>query len=248
MPGDLDGVGLEPVLSHEVLAREDRRAGAVRGRAALELGQRLVDHLGLHHVFERVLVLELRVRIVHRVLVVLPADLGELLGRGAVRSMCSRPALPNSCGAGGAAANCRSSIISSMCLSIGFVRSMYFAPSEPFSIFSKPAASTQSARPPLDELLGHEQRGRAGRAVVVHVVDRDAGEPELVERALAGGGLAVAVADRRLLDLVVTDAGVRERLAAGLLAPCPGSPSPAPPGFSNLVMPTPTTYTFLVIT
>ena len=36
-----------------------------------------------------------------------------------------------------------------MCLSIGFVRSMNFAPSEPFSIFSKPSASAQSARPPL---------------------------------------------------------------------------------------------------
>ena len=35
------------------------------------------------------------------------------------------------------------------CLSIGFVRSVYFTPSEPFSIFSKPTASAQSAMPPL---------------------------------------------------------------------------------------------------
>jgi len=34
-------------------------------------------------------------------------------------------------------------------LSIGIVRSVYFTPSEPRSIFSKPRASTQSARPPL---------------------------------------------------------------------------------------------------
>ena len=34
------------------------------------------------------------------------------------------------------------------CLSMGLVRSVYFEPSEPFSIFSKPSASTQSASPP----------------------------------------------------------------------------------------------------
>jgi hypothetical protein len=31
---------------------------------------------------------------------------------------------------------------------MGFVRSVYFTPSEPFSIFSKPRASVQSASPP----------------------------------------------------------------------------------------------------
>ena len=36
-----------------------------------------------------------------------------------------------------------------MCLSSAGVRSVYFMPSEPFSIFSKPIASAQSARPPL---------------------------------------------------------------------------------------------------
>jgi hypothetical protein len=34
-------------------------------------------------------------------------------------------------------------------LSSAFVRSVYFTPSEPFSIFSKPIASAQSASPPL---------------------------------------------------------------------------------------------------
>ncbi len=43
--------------------------------------------------------------------------------------------------------------MSSMCLSMGFVRSMYLAPSEPFSIFSKPAASTHSAMPPSTSCL-----------------------------------------------------------------------------------------------
>ena len=36
-----------------------------------------------------------------------------------------------------------------MCLSSAGVRSVYFIPSEPFSIFSKPTASAQSTRPPL---------------------------------------------------------------------------------------------------
>jgi len=64
-------------------------------------------------------------------------------------SMCSRPALPKSCGVGGArAAYSRRLIITIMCWSIGLVRSMNLAPSEPFSIFSKPSASTQSEMPP----------------------------------------------------------------------------------------------------
>src|ERR1700735_4672424 len=121
--------------------------------------------------------------------------------------MCSRPALPNICAAGGDAAKPRNSAISVTCLSIGLVRSVYLAPSDPFSIFSKPShhAVRDAA---LDELLGHEQRGRSGGAVVVHVVDRDAGHAESVERALAAGRFAVAVADYCLFDLVVGDAGV----------------------------------------
>ena len=43
------------------------------------------------------------------------------------------------------------------------------------------------------------------------------GEAELVERALPGGRIAVAVADGRLLDVVVVDPGVGQRLGAGLL-------------------------------
>ena len=36
-----------------------------------------------------------------------------------------------------------------MCLSIAGVRSVYFIPSEPRSIFSNPIASAQLTRPPL---------------------------------------------------------------------------------------------------
>ena len=65
--------------------------------------------------------------------------------------MCSRPALPNICGAGGEASGSRSANIASACLSIGLVRSVHFTPSEPFSIFSKPSARAQSASPPLTD-------------------------------------------------------------------------------------------------
>ena len=63
--------------------------------------------------------------------------------------MWSRPALPNICGANGDSSSGRSSIMRPMCLSRAGVRSVYFIPSEPFSIFSKPIARAQSIRPPL---------------------------------------------------------------------------------------------------
>ena len=63
-------------------------------------------------------------------------------------SMWSRPALPNICGANGVCSISRISNMRIMCLSIAGVRSVYFMPSEPFSIFSKPIARVQSARPP----------------------------------------------------------------------------------------------------
>jgi hypothetical protein len=63
--------------------------------------------------------------------------------------MCSRPALPNIWGAGGEASGSRVVNIAAACLSRAFVRSVYFTPSEPFSIFSNPIASAQSTSPPL---------------------------------------------------------------------------------------------------
>ena len=45
--------------------------------------------------------------------------------------MCSRPALPKNCGAGGAAAKPRMSTMAWNCLSSGFVRSVNFAPAPP---------------------------------------------------------------------------------------------------------------------
>ena len=63
--------------------------------------------------------------------------------------MWSRPALPNICGANGLVSGSRIWNMRCMCLSSAGVRSVYFIPSEPRSIFSKPIASAQLARPPL---------------------------------------------------------------------------------------------------
>ena len=43
---------------------------------------------------------------------------------------------------------------------------------------------------PRHELVGHEESGRAGGAVVVHVVDGDPGHAALVQGTLAAGGIA----------------------------------------------------------
>ena len=54
----------EVMLLDEILTGEDCRAGAVRGRRALKLGQRLVDHRGVEDLVEREFVLKLSVGVV----------------------------------------------------------------------------------------------------------------------------------------------------------------------------------------
>src|SRR5262249_21283441 len=68
-----------------------------------------------------------------------------------------------------------------------------------------------------DRLVGEVERARAGRAIVVDVVDRNAGQAELVDGALAAGRVTVHVTDEGFLDLLVRDAGVFERLLARFL-------------------------------
>src|SRR5262249_19729712 len=102
---------------------------------------------------ERVVVLELRVQVVHRMLVVLERDLRELLGRGAVLLHVLAARIAKNCAVGGEGVKARSDNMSSNCLSMGFVRSVNLAPSEPFSIFSNPSARTQSASPPSTNCL-----------------------------------------------------------------------------------------------
>ncbi len=59
---------------------------------------------------------------------------------------------------------------------------------------------------------------RSSRAVIVNVIDWDLGHAELIEDALAAGGVAVAVAGHALVDIVVVDLGVQECLDSGLEA------------------------------
>lgn len=67
-------------------------------------------------------------------------------------------------------------------------------------------------------LSRHIQAGRAGRAIVVDVVDGDLGHAELVEDALSTGGVAVAVTGDALVDVVVVDLGIKHGLDASFKA------------------------------
>jgi len=84
LPDDLDRALAEPVLVYEALRGDDRRRRPVGGGGALEPGERVVDQLRVLDLLQRVLLLELGVRVAGRVLVVLPADPGVVVGLGAV--------------------------------------------------------------------------------------------------------------------------------------------------------------------
>eukprot|EP01137_Pigoraptor_chileana_P036256 Opistho-2@31508 len=72
-------------------------------------------------------------------------------------SICSRPALPNICGAMGAGAMPLTSDMRPTCFSIGLQRSLNFAPSDPRSIFSKPRAMAHSHAPPATKLRARKR-------------------------------------------------------------------------------------------
>src|SRR3990172_746706 len=85
--------------------------------------------------------------------------------------------------------------------------------------FAKDSETTSAAaarkrapdRARFPRLPGEIKRARSGRAVVVDVDYRDAGEPERVQRRLAAGRIAVDVADVGLLDRCVLEARIFER-------------------------------------
>ena len=215
------------MLVDEPLAGDDRRTGAVRGRRALQLGQRVVDHRRVLDLLQRVLGLELRVRVVDRVLVVLLADPREVLRRGAVPLHVLAPGVAEHLRRERRAAPARAARHAARraCPS-RFVRSVYFMPERAALHLLEADRQRASTQPALDRLARQEQRARAGRAVVVDVDDRDPGQAELVDRALTVGRVAVDVADVGLLDRVVGDAGVGERLRRRPPWPSPGSPRP----------------------
>ena len=101
------------------------------------------------------------------------------------------------------------------------------------------------------------QPRRAGRTVVVHIVDGDARHAELVEDALAACGVAIAVAGDAQVDVVIVEVGIEEGFDAGLwrwsqheglgeseggrLSKPSSVYSTFPRGLRNLVSPTPRT-------
>src|SRR5581483_5584781 len=186
-------------------------------RAALKLGERFVDRRRVLDLLKRVLVTELRVRVVHRVAVVLLGDLGELLGRGAVALHVVTA---------GVSEDLRGRRRRRERIQLDHL-------AEVPAHRRTPVHELQAQRPLLhlleangqhavghaarDQLAGEVKRGRTRRAVVVDVYDRDPAQPQLVDRLLPGRGVAVAVGGDGLFDLAVADAGVVERLRTRLL-------------------------------
>jgi hypothetical protein len=72
----------------EFLRDNDRCSGAVAGRTALQLGERVVDHRRLLNLFESIFLLELSVRVPLRMLMTDPRDLREVLSSGSVAADC----------------------------------------------------------------------------------------------------------------------------------------------------------------
>ena len=69
-----------------------------------------------------------------------------------------------------------------------------------------------------NHVAAHVQTGGASGAVIVDVVDGDAGHAELVEDALAACRIAVAVACDALVDIVVVDVRIKHGLDTSLEA------------------------------
>jgi hypothetical protein len=209
---DLDGVG-DSQAAGELLRAQDRGTGAVGRRAALEKRQRIVDLARREHLFEGARVLVLGTRVVHRVAMVLDRHLRELLTGRTVELHVLAPARTED------ARGDRRLLL----LFLPVLRRLLVL--EPLELVLEGAllhlleAERQHALvdPERDRLPAEIERGGAGRAVVVDVVDRDPGHAEAVHRALTVGAHAVHVADEGLLDPVVRNPGHLERRRAGFL-------------------------------
>ena len=64
----------------------------------------------------------------------------------------------------------------------------------------------------------HMQTRRPSRAIVIYIVDGNLRHAELVEYSLAAGTVAVAVTGNALVNVIIVDLGVEERLDAGFEA------------------------------
>merc|ERR1712070_376443 len=86
LPNYLYCLTLETVLDNGFFAHEDGTCSTIRCRAALQLGQWLVNHTRIFDFIQRVRVAELGVRVVHTVAVILLPNLSVMLRRGTIQS------------------------------------------------------------------------------------------------------------------------------------------------------------------
>ncbi len=191
---------VQAVLLREGFRADDRGGRAAGRRAGHQARQHAgPQHLRLHHLVGRDHRAEHRQRVVRGVPAGLGADLREGLELACRTPSCGPGRRRRSSAAPAADSASTSSSVAASKRSKGLGRSLKTEPSAPGFICSKPSASTHSAAPLRHRLARQEQRRRAGGAVVVDVDDRDAAHAHLVDRALAGGGVAVHVADIGLL-------------------------------------------------
>ena len=209
--GDPD-VLAQAVLAGEFL-RHQHRGGAAAGRRARHQPRHHAgpDHLILHDVVGGDFLAEQRQRIVLGVTARLGADLGERLQRRAVFLHVAEA---------GAAEIAQRQRHAGRIDQLPGRRVEFVERARPVGEYRAQRAGLHLleaerqhaiGRAGFDRLAGKEQCGRAGRAIVVDVDDRDAGHADRIQRALPAGRIAVDVADIGLLDLAVIDAGIIER-------------------------------------
>lgn len=219
LSGNKNSLGLEVRAGvEEGLGDKDGSSTTVGGRAALKLGERLKDHGRLRDLLAGVDLLELGVRVVGGVSVVDAGNLGEVIESSAKLLHVFTASIAKHLG------GARSSLEASGLSHHGDGRAN--------GVLAVVEEALERARHHLleadnhdtvgsargDEGAAHGEAGRAGRAVVVDVVEGDLGHAELVEDALAAGGITVAVASDALVDIVVVDLGIKEGLDTGFEA------------------------------
>lgn len=222
----------------EGLGDQHRGGAAVGRRAALQLGQGLVDHGGLLDLLEAVDVLELRVGVLHAVRMIDASDLGEVFCFGAVSGVAGQLVF------GSPVWVCSQRLLlyvftARVAKHLGSAWGIGKAP----SLGHHQAGGSGGIFPVVEESLqaaGHHflkadhqhtirgaagdilspngEAGRAGGTVVVDVDDGDLRHAKLIEHPLATGGVAVAVACNALVHIVVINVGVQHGLDAGFEA------------------------------
>ena len=205
------------VLLGEFLGAHDGGAGAAGGRAALQAGDGSVVMRRFQYLFHRQRVVEDGTGIVQRMLAILHGDLGEGLVGGAVFFLVLAPGAAEKLRGGRGIGEFlglehHAHVLVHGVLPIGVLGAQG-------TLFHLLEAHGHHALgdAAFHQLLGQHQGGGAGGTVVIDVVDRNAGQAELIHGPLARGAFPVDIADHGLFDQVVGDAGVFQRLLAGRL-------------------------------